>query len=59
MSTARNAVVTFVSVVAILLAVQFAFEQAFTVRSVLVAAGVGLLSVVVGPLWEAWRQRRR
>ncbi|MBO7936366.1 hypothetical protein ABZX99_04945 [Streptomyces antibioticus] len=59
MSTARNAVVTFISVVAVLLAVQFAFEQTVTIRSVLVAAGVGLLSVGVGPLWESWRHSRR
>ncbi len=57
--TARSAAVTFASVVAILLVMQFAFEGEVTLRSALVAAAVGLLSVAVGPLWEKWRSNRR
>ncbi|MFD7169731.1 hypothetical protein [Streptomyces violascens] len=59
MSTARRACIEFVGVVATLLLVQLVVERDLTVRSALISVAVGLLAIVIDPLWGAWRRKRQ
>lgn len=59
MSTARRACAEFVGVVVILLLVQFFVEGELTVISALISVAVGLLAIVIDPLWGAWRRSRQ